>query len=110
MQPSPALLHRIEGEISVFSFSSPVPARGVFEQDEGTQFLPAWRGARLGLQEGTSLCTASREPLPPSSNRRISRGIFEASPAELGGAEQNAVTLRALPRSGPQKDITVTSS
>lgn len=29
------------------------------------------------------------QPVPPSSNRRISSGIFEASPAGLDGAEQN---------------------
>lgn len=35
-------------------------------------------------------------PLLPSSHRRISSGIFEASPAELGGAKPNIVALRGL--------------
>lgn len=51
--------------------------------------------------------SSSDSPLLPSSSRRISSGIFEASPAELRVAEQNNVTLRGLRRSGPQRDVAV---
>lgn len=80
-----------------------MPAWGAFEQDEGTQFLPpgaclAWD--RFGFSGGSALVNSQQStldtPLLPSSHRRISSGIFEASPAELGGAKPNIVALRGL--------------